>query len=267
MKHILIPVDFSDQSWQSAICALSIYQNAGVRFYLFYSEMPDDSELDTALCVSRASDLKVWTQKLTKHLASGQVIIPLLWEGSFIENIKTAVLDNEIDLIVLSTQYPNIFCEGLEGSHTRAIIARVKCPVLIVPRGFKCTPPKEVVLLSDFNFKHRSRATGTLTRFLERLKAKLNVLQLSTKGNALTDTQSDNKSFLQDVLKDIPHRFHFMIDKTMDEALQFFIDMNKVDLVVLFAKNINLSENILFSPTLTRDQDYHKIIPFLIIHE
>jgi len=267
MKHILIPVDFSDQSWQAAMCALSMYKNAGVRFYLFYSEMPDTYLDDNSVYLSRANDLQAWLQKLKKRLAPGQVIIPLRWEGSFIEDVKATVFDNEIDLIILSTQYPNIFCESLEGGHTRDIISCVQCPVLIVSRKFKSTIPKEIVLLSGFNFKHRSRATQTLTKFITRFKAHLNVLQLSTKGNVLTETQRNNKLFLQNALEDVPHRFHFVIDKTMDEALQFFIDINEVDLVVLFAKNINLSENLLFSPALTHHQDYHKNISFLVIHE
>lgn len=268
MKHILIPVDFSDQSFKAAQCALNLYQNAGVRFYLFYSETPDTyTNDDTIICEPRAQDLQKWLVKLKRIIKNGQVIIPLRWEGSFIEDVRAAVYDNEIDLIVLSTQYPNIFCNDVKGSHTRNIITRVKCPILIVPRDSKCCVPQQVVLLSDFNFKHRSQATNIISKFIKRAKAHLNILQLSKTGNALTTTQDANKSFLQTALSHISHSFHFVIDKTMDEALQSFVDMHQVDLVILFAKNINLSENLLFSPTLNQHNDYHKSIPFLVVHE
>lgn len=267
MKHILIPVDFSDESFKAALCALSMYQNAGVRFYLFYSEAPDNYDNNVTICKSKAQDLQTWLVKLKQHIKSGQVIIALRWEGSFIEDTRAAVYDNNIDLIVLSTHYSNVFCDDLKGSHTRDIIARVKCPVLIIPRKSKCVSPKNMVLLSDFNVKHRSQATTAILSFMKRAKAHLNVLQLSKTGNALTNNQSANKIFLQTTLDQVSHSFHFVINKTMDEALQSFVDIHRVDLVILFAKNINLSENILFSPTLNQDNDYHKNIPFLIVHE
>lgn len=268
MKHILIPVDFSDQSWRAAQCALTLYQQAGVRFYLFYSEMPDTylNEGNTVL-ESKTQDLQKWLVALKQKLKTGQLLIPLRWEGSFIEDVRAAVYDNDIDLIVLSTQYPNIFCDTIKGSHTRTIITRVKCPVLIVPREYACVIPKQVVLLSDFNFKHRTKATNVISAFIKKVRAHLNILQLSKTGNALTAVQNTNKLFLKTALDDVSHSFHFVIDKTMDEALQSFINMHQVDLVVLFAKNINISESLLFSPTLNAHNDYHKNIPFLVVHE
>ena len=268
MKHILIPVNFSDLSWKAALCAISMYQNPGVRFYLFYSETPDAYHSDqTAVSHRGAKNLQRWLVKLKNIIKKGQVIIPLRWEGSLIEDIRAAVYDNEINLIVLCTQYPNIFFDGVKGSRTRDIITRVKCPVLIVPRESKCCIPKQVVLLSDFNFKHRSQATTVISRFIRSAKAHLNILQLSKTDNALTNTQNTNKSFLETTLDQVLHSFHFVIDKTMDEALQSFVNMHQVDLVILFAKNINLSENLLFSPTLNQENDYHKNIPFLVVHE
>tara|TARA_R110001632_G_scaffold78767_2_gene176508 strand:- start:4066 stop:4872 length:807 start_codon:yes stop_codon:yes gene_type:complete len=268
MKQILIPVDFSDQSWKAALCAISMYQNTGVCFYLFYSETPKAYDTDiTVKSQQKIKELQSWLVLLKKMIKKGQEIIPLSRQGGFVEDIRWAIEKNDIELIVLSTHYPNIFCDGVKGSYTREIITRVKCPVLIVPRETSCIMPKQVVLLSDFNSIHRSQATTVISNFMERTQAHLNILQLSKSDNALTVTQNANKSFLQTSLDQVSHSFHFVIDKTMDEALQSFVDMHQVDLVILFAKNINLSENLLFSPTLNQKKDYHKKLPFLIVHE
>ena len=268
MKHILIPVDFSNQSWNTALCAVNLYKNPGVRFYIFFSEQHDYStDVATTICEHPVQQLASWVKKLEKIVAGGQVVIPLKWESDFIADMRGAVADNHIDLIVMSTSYPNIFCEFLKGSHVREVITRLKCPVLIVPREFHCKSPEQVVLITDYNFNHRAEPTSIINNFVKKAHAHLNVLQLSKTGNALSETQQINKTFLQSAFDDIPHSFHFVMEKTMDEALQFFVDIQKVDLVVLFAKNINLSENILFSPALTQEKDYHKNIPFLIVHE
>lgn len=268
MKQILIPVDFSDQSWKAALCAISMYQNTGVCFYLFYSETPkavvSDSNVKSR---QKTNELQSWLILLKTKIKKGQEIIPLIRQSGFVEDIRWAIEKNNIELIVLSTHYPNIFRDGLKGSYTREIITRVKCPVLIVPREIKCMMPKQVVLLSDFNSTHRSQATTVISNFIERTKAHLNILQLSKSDSALTVSQNANKSFLQTSIDHVSHSFHFVIDKTMDEALQSFVDMHQVDLVILFAKNINLSENLLFSPNLNQQKDYHKHTPFLVVHE
>ena len=268
MKHILIPVDFSDQSWNTALCAFNLHKCAGVRFYIFFSEQHDYATGEvTVICEHPAQQLSSWVKKLEKLKSSGQVIIPLKWESDFISDMRGAVAENNIDLIVMSTHYPNIFCDVLKGSHVREVITRLKCPVLIVPREFQCKNPKQVVLITDYNFNHRAEPTSVINNFIKRTSAHLNILQLSKTGNALSETQQTNKTFLQTSFHDIPHSFHFVMERTMDEALQFFVDVQQVDLVVLFAKNINLSENVLFSPALSEEKDYHKNIPFLIVHE
>lgn len=268
MKHILIPVDFSNQSWNTALCALNLYKNAGVRFYIFFSEQHDYGTGEaTVLCEHPLKQLRSWVKRLEKQVSRGQVVIPLKWQSDFISDIRGAVADNNIDLIVMSTNYPNIFCEVLKGSHVREVITRLKCPVLIVPREFQCKNLEQAVLITDFNFNHRSGPTSIINKFVRKTKAHLNVLQLSKSGNALSDNQQTNKTFLQSAFNTISHSFHFVIEKTMDQAVQFFVDVQQVDVVILFAKNISLSENILFSPSLTEEKDYHKNIPFLIVHE
>ncbi len=268
MKHILVPTDFSDQSWRAALCAINLYKNAGMRFYIFFSEehdyLTDDCDLDT---ITASRKLTVLIKKLKKHIRPGQVLTPLKWESDFIGDIRAAVSDNKIDLIVTSTHYPNIFYNGLKGSHVRDIVTRIKCPVLIVPRAIKCTPPRQVALLTDYNNKPRSQATDTVHEFIHRSQAHLNILQLAKTDLALSPTQQLNKEYLKTALDDTSHSFHFVIDKTIDEALQFFINVQQVDLVILFAKNRNLSENLLFAPSLDKNINYHENTPFLIIHE
>jgi hypothetical protein len=245
-----------------------MYPKPGMRFYLIYS-MAIDLKIDTHVAQRefKERDLKIQLKDLEGLLAPHQKIISLPWKGNFIENIKEAVFDYDIDLIVLETRSPAILNQGKDASRAKDIITRVKCAILMLPKEFKCEQPKQIVLLSDFNFMHRARSTNTLVKFVKDNKSHLNILQLHKYSHALTKTQNINKSFLQNTLGHLPHSFHFVIDKTMDEALQFYINRNQVDLVILFAKNINILEHILFLKNKERGRDYHEEVPFLIIHE
>lgn len=268
MKHILIPIDFTSPSWKAVRCVLSMYPKAGMRFYLIYTTVVDlKTEAHDTQRELKDLNLKTQLKDLEGLLAPHQKIFSLPWKGSFIENIKEAVLDYDIDLIVLETEGPAILNQRMETSRAKDIITRVKCPILMLPKEFKCERPKQLVLLSDFNFMHRARSTNTLVKFVKDNDSHLNILQLHKYSHALTETQNINKSFLQSTLGHLPHSFHFVINKTMDEALQFYINRNHVDLVILFAKSIHILEHILFLKNKERGRDYHEEVPFLIIHE
>jgi hypothetical protein len=245
-----------------------MYPKPGMRFYLIYSAAVDlkiDAHVTKRELKER--DLKIQLKDLEGLLAPNQKIISLPWKGSFIGNIKEAVVEYDIDLIALNAGCSPACYKGIKANPAKDIITRVKCAILMLPKEFKCEQPKQIVLLSDFNFMHRARSTNTLVKFVKDNKSHLNILQLHKYSHALTKTQNINKSFLQNTLGHLPHSFHFVIDKTMDEALQFYINRNQVDLVILFAKNINILEHILFLKNKERGRDYHEEVPFLIIHE
>ncbi|MBE15594.1 MAG: hypothetical protein CL867_05040 [Cytophagaceae bacterium] len=153
------------------------------------------------------------------------------------------------------------------GSYTREVLTRIKCPVLIVPSEVQCPVPQQMALVTDFNFRHNAQAVTAIKEVVTNNKAHLHILNLSKKDGVINERQSQNKLFLQDAFDSISHSFHFVINKTMDEALQFFINVQSVELVILFAKNMNFSESLLFSPSLDATIDYHKKVPFLIVHE
>ncbi|WOI21513.1 universal stress protein [Nonlabens ulvanivorans] len=268
MKHILIPVDNTDPSWTAAHCTISMYRDAGICFYLLpaSSLKPIDDDASKALIATNCN-FKERVEALELLIAPHQKIIGLSLEGSFITQVKEAVHDNDIDLIVCTDVFHATHNGQIDAIHTKAIITRIKCPVLIVPHDFKCKPLEQVVLLSDFNFTHRSKATNTITDFVDRSQTHLNILQLQTSNAILTQSQVENKSFLKTALEQFSCSFHSVINKTMDDALQLFVSIHQVELVILFAKNINFLENILFSSEHYHELNYRKKVPFLIIHE
>lgn len=268
MKHILIPIDFTAPSCKLLSGVLSMYPEPGMRFYLLYSEEVD-IKTDTYVTQKKQQErkLKFQLKKLEGLLAPHQKIISLQWKGSFIENLKEAVLDYDIDLIVLKTSCSAILNKDKEVSCTKDVIARVKCSILMVPKEFQGEPPKQVVLLSDFNFMHWARSANTLVNFVRDNKSNLHILQLYEKNQALKESQNINKSFLESSLGHLPHRFHIIINKTVNEALQSYMHRHHIDLIVLFAKNINILEPILFSNKNDLGKEHQEEVPFLIIHE
>ncbi|GGG29508.1 universal stress protein [Dokdonia pacifica] len=273
MKNILIPVDFSEISWNAIRCVQSFFKNIAVTFHVIHIDIPsNDLEENTGELVLHKNiashyQLEEWTQLLDKKKSKHHTISSIEKTGSFIRSLKETVHQKNIDLIVMGTEQANVLKDTTIGSYTREVITRIQCPTIIVPQDVPCPKLKQVALVTDFNFQHNSKALETISQIITIADAHLTILNL-VKQEGYTDTnQKENKSFLKSAFSDLEHSFHFVVNQTMDEALQFFINVHEVDLVILFAKNMNFSEHLLFSPSTDTSINYHKRTPFLIVHE
>ncbi|MFC4633132.1 universal stress protein [Dokdonia ponticola] len=273
MKNILIPVDFSEVSWNALHCALCFFENVAIQFYIIHvnthtnGHIVDDGDLEIHKNIAIHTRFKEWLKISNKQITAHHKISSLERKGSFIKTLREVVTEKNIDLIVLGTQQSNVFEDSVIGSYTREVITRVKCPALVVPQDTPCPVPKEMALLTDFNFKHNSKALKVISDMVTIGNAHLTILNLLKKNGIVSIDQKENKQFLKEAFSNLDHSFHFVVNQTMDEALQFFIDVQQVDLVILFAKNMNFSEHLLFSPSTDTTINYHKKTPFLIVHE
>lgn len=264
MKHILFPIDNTQSSLEMIQCIIAMYPESGMRFYIMPRTVNNHAGLTPA---NGINDFENQLTHIENTLNVDQKLITLNWKGDTIKNIQEAVVDYDLELIVLGISKTTHASQNQITSINKDIITRVKCPVFLVPEKLNCHKPKQIVLLTDYRFAHRSRATSTLFEFVKETGAHLSILQLSKKSHSLTADQITNKSFLENTIASLSHSFHFVIDKTMDKALQFFIHTHEIDVVVLFAKHINLSESLLFSPDASDKIKDHRRLPFLIIHE
>lgn len=273
MKNILIPVDFSEVSWNALHCAICFFKDIPAQFYILHidttlnNEVVNEQDLVIHKNIATHQKLESWLQSIRKKANKHQVITTLEKRGNFIHSLKNVLQENNIDLIVMGTQQPNVFGDSIVGSYTREVITRIKCPTLIVPQEVPCPTPKQIALVTDFNFKHNSKALKTISQIVTIANAHLTVLNLLKQEGYTNTSQKENKKNLKESFSDLNHSFHFVVNQTMDEALQFFINIHAINLVILFAKNMNFSEHLLFSPSTDTSINYHKKTPFLIVHE
>ena len=273
MKNILIPVDFSKVSWNALYCTVCFFKSVPATFYIThidhptYEEETNDGELVIHKNIASHHTLEEWIQIINQKISKHHSVITIEEKGSFISTIKNIVQEKDIDLIVMGTQQSNVFGDSIVGSYTREVITRIKCPTLIVPQEVPCPDPKQIALVTDFNFRHNPKALKVISQMVTIAEAHLTILNLVKQEGYTNSNQEENKRFLKDAFVSLEHSFHFVVNQTMDEALQFFINIHEVDLVVLFAKNMNFSEHLLFSPSTDTSINYHKQTPFLIVHE
>ena len=148
MKHLLVPVDFSDVTPRVLEQALQLARAFGARVTLLHVAPPDpafvgyvagpDSVRDQV-----AQDLREEHRRLGEGhralLAAGVSGTALLVQGFPVEKILQEVDRLQADFIVMGSHGRSALRHLLVGSVTDGVLREARCPVLVVPSA-KGTP-------------------------------------------------------------------------------------------------------------------------------
>ncbi|MBU3821748.1 universal stress protein [Flavobacteriaceae bacterium XHP0103] len=279
MKNILIPTDFSENSWNAIEYALHFFSKSTCNFYLLHVSREDamvtssgfyaTNQDTTSESVVRPS--KKLLQKTIKRIHDSFPKNPnhrffaISDQNYIVNSIREQVSQKGINLIVMGTKGASGLKKIAIGSNTGNVITKVKCTTLVVPENAKYVNPKEIAFPTDFSIFYRPEALQPLIDIVETNKASVNFLHINKQGIELNEDQQKNKEYLDDYFGSHNHNFHFLINKYIEEAIQKFVDEKDINLITMMAKNLNYFQKILFQPA-SKAISYYKNIPFLVLH-
>ena len=279
MKQILIPTDFSENSWNAIQYALAFFKNIECDFYFLHVTLisnyggsefplfPSAEVIDKTLLHPGKTALKNLVKKIKKQDTNpGHNFHLINVNNYFVDAVKEQIEEKYIDLIVMGTKGASGLSEIILGSNTGDIITQVKCPVLIVPEKAVFSIPKEIAFPTDYNIFYPSAILNYIVEFVKTYNSAIRILHVAKKDENLTDFQLENKDFLHDFFMDKKHSFHRITSKKIEAGVQCFVESRNINMIVMVAKNINLFQRILFRPTV-EEISYHIEIPFLVLHE
>ncbi|UGU14663.1 universal stress protein [Sinomicrobium kalidii] len=280
MKNILIPTDFSENSWNAIAYALLLFKEFKCSFYLLHVTQPHvyatadvplvtfPRDIDQILQTEARKELEKTLARIEgEHRNPNHRFELLSAYDFFIDTMRQEVEDKDIDLIVMGTKGASGLKEMTVGSNTGDVITKVKCPVLAVPENVAFRPPEEIAFPTDYTLQYSVRVLDTLTFLAEMFQSTIRVLHvIRNEEERLSDAQKRNKELLGDYLRDKKHSFHQLTHKNLSEAVQCFTESRDIDWIAMMAKKLNFSQQILFRPTVAK-MSYHTRIPFLVLHE
>lgn len=279
MKNILIPTDFSDNSWNAIKYALKLYKNTRCSFHLLHvcnvnalisSEIPS-----TSSTMVLEKDVRIDAKKKLKNLvAKIDGVLPNIKHsfithaeyGFLIDSIKNIVENNNINLIVMGTKGASGLKEAIVGSNTGDVITRVKCPILVVPEEAVYIRPREIAFPTDYNMFYSSKILDTILDVARTHQSSIRIVHIKKKDDELTEEQERNKELLHDYFLDHEHSFHSITSSKLKRALQYFTESRNIDMISMVAKNLSFFQQLLFKPTV-EDISYHVKLPLLVLHE
>jgi nucleotide-binding universal stress UspA family protein len=142
MKHLLVPVDFSDVTPRVLAQALQLARAFGARVTLLHVAPPDPAFVGYAAGPDSvrdqvAHDLREEHRRLGEYhhdlTVAGVSGTALLVQGFPVEKIITEVKSLQVDFIVMGSHGRSSLRHMLVGSVTDGVLREATCPVLVVP--------------------------------------------------------------------------------------------------------------------------------------
>lgn len=280
MKNILLPTDFSENSWNAIKYAIHFFENQDCNFYVLHViRLNNLVANDTPLVLNGGvvediyvKPTKVKLRELLKRISKlstkskNHHFYTLTDYSFFIESIRKTVDEKQIDCIVMGTKGATDVEKIILGTNTADIITKVKCNTFAIPENAEFRSPKEVAFPTDFSLSHNLQVLKPVSDIIERFKSSLRIVHINKAKPELNKDQLKNKELLEDYFINEDYSFHFLSNKRVEDAVQCFVESRNTDLICMVAKNLNYFQQILFHSKVEKIS-YHTDVPFLVLHE
>lgn len=277
MKKILLPTDFSDNSWNAIKYALQLYKDEKCHFVLLNTYTPvvyqfeylQSSTLQFQVmdAVKEASEngLDEVQQKINSDFNNpNHTVSQIASFNTLTAEINDLYQANAIDVIVMGTKGASGVTGVLFGSNTIHVIKNAKCQVMAIPSDFTFETPHEILFPTDYEIKYQAAHLNPIIEIAKNHISRVNILHVFIVGNGLTKIQEKNKSLIETSMKKIAHLFHDVKNQNVPEAITNFQLKARINLLVMINNKHSFFQNLFFK-SIINQIGFHLNVPLLII--
>ena len=276
MKRILLPTDFSDNSWNAIRYALQLYKNEACNFTLLNAYTPLIYQIEYMQFESEKFGL-VHSMAEASENGLDEMITKIKSEfnnpkHTFSKISSFNTLTTEIhelykgkimDIIVMGTKGATGVRELLFGTNTVHVIKSARCPVLAIPSDFSFATPYEILFPSDYEVDFQEKHVQPIIDIAAANQAIINVLNASD-GHYLTVEQEKNKQKLELYFRGMNCLFNSVRNQNVQEAITNFQLKAPINLLVMINNKHSFFENLFFKSVINQI-GFHLKVPFLVI--
>lgn len=279
-RNILLPTDFSKNSWHAILYAFELYKNESCDFYILNVFTANSNILDSLINMEPGSDLYE-NAKLNSENGLAKILdmiafreekntkhnfIPISTYNNPLEAIKIVVEEKDIELIVMGTKGKTGSRKVSYGSNAIYVMEKVRnCPVIVVPEKAKHTLPAEIVFPTSYKTHFKKRELNYMVEIAKTCKSSIRVLHVSEE-NKLDNKQNENKKLLEDIIKDVDYSFHVLSSMYIPSAINCFVESRDSDMVAFINKKHAFFSSML-TQSLVKEIGYYSKVPILVMHD
>ncbi len=277
MKHILLPTDFSENSWNAITYAMQLFKDDTCTFHLLnaYTPViyqaeyvlgyPAQFGLADAVRNTSQENLNNLVIRISKEFKNNEkhIIETHSKFNILVSGIREFVDEHNIDLVVMGTKGATGAKEVMFGSNTVHVFKEIKCPVLAIPSDFSYEAPHEILFPTDLDAIYKHSNLKIIKGLAISHHARVNVMHVSS-GYDLTKKQETNKRTLESIFKHSSFLFHDVKNMIITEAINEFQVKHKINLLVMINNKHSFFENLFFKNKINQI-GFHLNVPFLVI--
>ncbi|WP_223034388.1 universal stress protein [Hanstruepera marina] len=256
MKTILLPTDFSENSWRAIQYALQLFKSNDCKFYIMHVFEPQASAPSTGITSKRAyqaihdSRAKSSQEGLDKILQQVQdysnnpkhTFETKLAYGSLTNSVQGFADNNDIDLVVVGNKGASAIQKATFGSNAAQLILKLTCPIIAVPES-ATTNINEIGFATDYSIDDYGEGLNLLREITLSNKARLAVVNVVNNSEYITDLNA-KREMLEQVLKPLTLEYYTLTDVPVEQGIHVFTESRKLDMLVLITKKRSFFEKL-----------------------
>ncbi|HRN91833.1 MAG TPA: universal stress protein [Ferruginibacter sp.] len=260
MQQIIVPLDFSETSFNAAEFTADMYSHRNdvtITLYHFY-ESEEDME-----------PAKQFMKSLRERLGEKYVYIETYIEtgNDFVEQLAAFAASKRARLIVMGLTGKTALAQRFSGSNTLKMVEEDVCPVLIIPPDVRYKKIQNVLIASEMRLKEETPALLAVKEFLKDIKPAVHILNVdSSHYISLTSDFKESRDKMEAMLAEFKPEFYFMRLFDFHESINLFSKDKQIDLIIIAPKQHSFFTR-LFKTQHTKTLIYQSTIPVLAIKD
>ena len=259
-KVVIVPLDFSETSFNAAHYAADMYKNREdviLILYHFYAKA-DDAAVANNYLLSLKTELSVDCPNIETLSESG---------SDFIESLGAYAHVRRTYLIVMGLTGKSVITQWFSGSNTLKMAEKNVCPVLIVPGDAKFSGTDNIVITSEMKYVEETPVLLAVKRILADFKPNLHILNVDESHYiAISTSYKAERDKMEELLSEFNPEFYFMRLFDFQESINMFVKDKKIDMIIISPKFHGFFTR-LFKTQHTKKMIYQSKVPVLAVHE
>ncbi len=233
VNKILVPIDFSNYSFNAAEVAISLghLYEADLVLYAIHGF----NSINTELIKSDATEQKLY--ELEKQFDfTGLKVSRVFGEGNFVRSIQKFIPKRDVDLVVMGSHGLSGFNSAVLGSNALQLLRKAPCPIIVTKNRIHNFSLNKVVFISNFDDSN----FPPFEQFIEMVlpfNTEIHLLNIDTPGffsdsNTIVKPAMDKfQKYAEE--KGFSCHSHRRNSSLIETGIYDFIDHVKPDLVVI----------------------------------
>ena len=260
MQTVIVPLDFSQTSFNAAHYAANMYKGRNstrLILYHFYAQ-GESTEMAQHYLDSLKNELAAPGLTVETELESGDDLIDSL--AAFAHVIGAY-------LIVMGLTGKTPAEQRFSGSNTLKMCEKNICPVLIIPEDASFKAIDNIMIASELKYVEETPSLLAIKRILAEFNPALHVLHVNSDVYiSLTQELKAERDRMEELLKEFKPEFYFMRLYDFHESVEVFARDKEIDIIVIAPRYHSFFER-LFKTQHTKKLIYQSKVPVLAVHE